>query len=248
MCRRADVGFEEAERYVPRNTCALIKAFMGFKLSGLCPYVEITDLIVGETTCDGKKKAYESFADITKKMYVIELPQMKNIEDRNLWFKEVKRFKEQLEEFSGKSITIEKLRNAVSIVNNKRKALQRLSSLREHEPAPISGLDALLVNQISFYDDPIRFTQKVNELCDELEERVKNGVGVAIKGTPRILIAGSPFAIPNWKLHAIVENSGAVVVGEESCVGSRNYRTLTDEDFNSIENAIEKISRPIPDN
>jgi len=242
LCAGADVGFEEAERYVPRNTCALIKAFMGFKLSGLCPYVEITDLIVGETTCDGKKKAYESFADITKKMYVIELPQMKNIEDRNLWFKEVKRFKEKLEEFSGKSITIEKLRNAVSIVNNKRKALQRLSSLREHEPAPISGLDALLVNQISFYDDPIRFTQKVNELCDELEERVKNGVGVAIKGTPRILIAGSPFAIPNWKLHAIVENSGAVVVGEESCVGSRNYRTLTDEDFNSIENAIEKIA------
>jgi len=99
-----------------------------------------------------------------------------------------------------------------------------------------------VVNQISFYDDPIRFTQKVNELCDELDERVKKGEGVFPKGTKRILIAGSPFAIPNWKLHSIIENSGAVVVGEESCVGSRNYRELTDENFSTIEEGIEKIA------
>lgn len=59
LCAGADVGGEEAERYLPRNTCALIKAFMGFKLAGLCPYIEAADLVVGETTCDGKKKAYE---------------------------------------------------------------------------------------------------------------------------------------------------------------------------------------------
>jgi benzoyl-CoA reductase/2-hydroxyglutaryl-CoA dehydratase subunit BcrC/BadD/HgdB len=29
------------------------------------------------------------------------------------------------------------------------------------------------------------------------------------------------MAIPNWKLHNIVENSGAVIVVEESCVGTR---------------------------
>ena len=56
LCAGAEVGSEEAEKYIPRNSCALIKEFMGFKLAGLCPYVELTDLIVGETTCDGKKK------------------------------------------------------------------------------------------------------------------------------------------------------------------------------------------------
>jgi benzoyl-CoA reductase/2-hydroxyglutaryl-CoA dehydratase subunit BcrC/BadD/HgdB len=242
LCAGADVGTDEAEKYIPRNTCALIKAFMGFKLAGLCPYSELTDLIVGETTCDGKKKAYEIFDDITKKVYVMELPNMKGEEGRRLWGSEVRRFASKLEELSGKKITIEKLRESSHIVNEKRKSLQRLSSLRAANPVPISGLDALLINQISFYDDPVRFTEKVNELCDELEVRVNSGTGVSDKRSPRIMVSGSPMAIPNWKLHAIIEGSDAVVVGEESCVGERNFRSLLDEEFTSFDDAMEKIS------
>jgi len=117
-----------------------------------------------------------------------------------------------------------------------------LSLLRANDPSPISGLDALLINQVAFYDDPLRFTAKVNELCDELETRVKAGAGVAEKGTPRILVSGSPMAIPNWKLHAITEGSDAVIVGEESCVGERNFRSLLDDNFASLEEAMHKIA------
>ncbi|MDP2151604.1 MAG: double-cubane-cluster-containing anaerobic reductase [Parvibaculum sp.] len=242
LCAGAEVGSDEAEKFIPRNTCALIKAFMGFKLSGLCPYVESADLIVGETTCDGKKKAYEIFNEITKKVYVMEVPHMKNEEDKKLWLSEVKRFKEKMEDLSGKKITVDALKEAGGIVNAKRKALKRLSSLRSADPAPVSGLDALLVNQISFYDDPLRFTEMTNRLCDELEERVKQGAGVAQKGAPRVLISGSPMAIPNWKLHTIVEGSGAVVVGEESCIGERNHRELLDEGFLTVDEALQKIA------
>jgi len=242
LCAGADVGTEEAEKYLPRNTCALIKAFMGFKLAGLCPYVESSDLIIGETTCDGKKKAYEILNDITGKVHVMELPNMKTEEGKRLWRSEVKKLARKLTEVSGKEITLEKLKEAAAIVGEKRKALQRLSALRANDPVPISGLDALLINQVSFYDNPVRFTQMVNALCDELEERVKNGVGVAPKGAPRILISGSPMAIPNWKLHAIIEGSGAVVVGEESCVGERNFKTLLDQNFTSVEDGIDAIA------
>jgi benzoyl-CoA reductase/2-hydroxyglutaryl-CoA dehydratase subunit BcrC/BadD/HgdB len=242
LCAGADVGSDEAEKYVPRNTCALIKAFLGFKLAGLCPYVELTDLIVGETTCDGKKKAYEIFDEITKKVYVMELPNKKGEDGRRLWRNEIKRFAEKLEVLTSKEITLEKLRESSKIVNAKRKALQRLSAVRTADPSPISGLDALLVNQVSFYDDPIRFAAKTNELCDELERRVKEGSGVAEKGSPRVLISGSPMAIPNWKLHAIIEGSGATVIGEESCVGERDFRTLLDENFSSVEQAIDKLA------
>jgi benzoyl-CoA reductase/2-hydroxyglutaryl-CoA dehydratase subunit BcrC/BadD/HgdB len=82
--------------YVPRNTCALIKAFLGFKFAGLCPYVELTGLIVGETTCDGKKKAYEILDEITKKAYVMELPNKKGDDGRRLWRNEIKHFAEKL--------------------------------------------------------------------------------------------------------------------------------------------------------
>ena len=241
LCAGADVGAEEAEKYIPRNTCALIKGFMGFKLAGLCPYVESADLIVGETTCDGKKKAYEMFHEITGKVYVMELPNKKGDDGRALWRNEVKRLADKLSEVTGKQLTVERLRKAAGVVNEKRKALQRLSELRSHDPAPISGLDALLINQISFYDDPIRFTAKLNELCDELDERVKSGAGVAAKGTPRVLISGSPMAIPNWKLHYIVESSGGIVVGEEACVGERNFKDLLPE-FSSVGDAVEKMA------
>jgi benzoyl-CoA reductase/2-hydroxyglutaryl-CoA dehydratase subunit BcrC/BadD/HgdB len=241
LCAGADVGAEEAEKYIPRNTCALIKGFLGFKLAGLCPYVESADLIVGETTCDGKKKAYEMFQQITGKVYVMELPNKKGDDGRTLWRNEVKRLADKLSEVTGKQLTLEGLRKAAGVVNEKRKALQRLSRLRSHDPAPISGLDALLINQISFYDDPVRFTANLNELCDELEERVKSGVGVAPKGTPRVLISGSPMAVPNWKLHYIVESSGGIVVGEEACVGERNFKNLL-PDFSSVEEAVEKMA------
>ncbi len=242
LCAGADVGTEEAEKYLPRNICALIKAFMGFKLAGLCPYVESSDLIIGETTCDGKKKAYEILNEITGKVYVMEMPHMKSEEGKRLWHSEVRKLAAKLTQVSGKEITLEKLNEAAAVVWEKRKALQRLAALRAADPAPISGLDALLINQVSFYDNPVRFTQMVNALCDELDARVKNGVGVAPKGTPRILVSGSPMAIPNWKLHAIIEGSGTVVVGEESCVGERNFKTQLDPHFTSVEQGLAAIA------
>src|SRR5690606_34430223 len=73
LCAGADVGTEAAEQVLPRNTCALIKSFFGFKLSGLCPYTEVCNLVIGETTCDGKTKAYELFNEY-KPTFVIEVP------------------------------------------------------------------------------------------------------------------------------------------------------------------------------
>ncbi|MBI5441406.1 MAG: 2-hydroxyacyl-CoA dehydratase, partial [Deltaproteobacteria bacterium] len=76
LCGGAEAGFDQAERHLPQNTCALIKSFFGFKLARLCPYIEVADLVVGETTCDGKKKAYEVFGEFAP-VHVMELPQCK---------------------------------------------------------------------------------------------------------------------------------------------------------------------------
>ncbi len=241
LCSGADAGMAEAEEYIPRNTCALIKSFMGFKLARVCPYVESCDLVIGETTCDGKKKAYEAFEQF-KPMHVMEIPQMKNYAaDRALWKAEIMRLKERIEEVAGTTITEESLTAAIKKVNAKRLALQRLRKLRSAKPAPISGLDALLVTQVSFYDDPDRFTAKVNELCDDLEQRVEQGIGVAPPDTPRILLAGSPMAIPNWKVPLIIEQSGGIVVGEEACIGDRGFRDLVDEDASTMDGMLDSI-------
>jgi benzoyl-CoA reductase/2-hydroxyglutaryl-CoA dehydratase subunit BcrC/BadD/HgdB len=102
-------------------------------------------------------------------------------------------------------------------------------------------MDALLANQVYFYDNPARFTASVNKICDELESRVEKKEGAFPEGAPRILMSGCPMAVPNWKLPWIVETSGAVIVGEESCVGERGTRNLTDDSGNTMDELMEAI-------
>ncbi|SDN83030.1 Benzoyl-CoA reductase/2-hydroxyglutaryl-CoA dehydratase subunit, BcrC/BadD/HgdB [Desulfonauticus submarinus] len=240
LCAGAEAGKEKAEKLIPRNTCALIKSFIGFKLARLCPFTESCDLIIGETTCDGKKKAYEVFSQYVP-MYIMEVPQQKYLSDRELWKNEVLKYKNKLEHITKNKITPDKLKKAIKIVNEKRKALQRLNKLRKAIPTPISGRDVLLINQISFYDDPLRFTKKINELCNELEEKIKKQEGIVSQDTPRILLSGCPMAVPNWKLPYIIESSGAIIVGEESCIGTRNTRDLVDESAETLDEMIDAI-------
>jgi benzoyl-CoA reductase/2-hydroxyglutaryl-CoA dehydratase subunit BcrC/BadD/HgdB len=241
LCAGTQFSIPDAEEVLPCNTCALIKSSFGFKVGRTCPYVQASDFVIGETTCDGKKKMYEILAEYHP-TYVMEVPQKKTPLGRQLFLEEIRGLKEKLEAETGVTITADKLAQATAVVEAKRRALQRLHGIRQVRPVPISGLDALLVTQISFYDDPVRFTEKVNVLCDELEGRITRGEGVAAADAPRVLISGSPMAIPNWKLHQILEDSGAVVVGEESCTGTRYFNYLIAENDGSLAGQLEAIA------
>ncbi|AKG53204.1 2-hydroxyglutaryl-CoA dehydratase beta subunit-like protein [Dehalogenimonas sp. WBC-2] len=241
LCAGTQFSIPVAEEVLPRNTCALIKSSYGFKLGRLCPYVQVSHLIVGETTCDGKKKMFELMAE-QHPMYVMEVPNKRGPAGRALWQQEVRDFMARIEELTGNKITAENLGEAIKKVNDRRREFKRLSSLRAADPAPISGKDALLATQVSMYDDVEREIQMMKALNDELEERINKGQGVAPKGTKRILISGSPMALPNWKLHHIVESSGAVIVGEESCTGSRFYDELVPEGIDNLDDMVTALA------
>jgi benzoyl-CoA reductase/2-hydroxyglutaryl-CoA dehydratase subunit BcrC/BadD/HgdB len=241
LCTGADFAMEEVEKLLPRNTCSLIKSAFGFKLGKVCPYIEASDMLVGENTCDGKKKSFETLKDLVSKFHIMDIPQMKSVEGKALLKAEYLRFKEAVEELTGVTIDAARLKKGIEIVNNKRKAIHRLASLRRANPAPISGLDALLVNQVYFYDDPTRFTDSVNKICDEMEARIEKNEGVVPEATPRILLSGCPMAVPNWKLPWIIETTGAVIVGEESCVGERGTRNLTGDAASTANELMEAI-------
>jgi len=241
LCSGADFATEDVETLLPRNTCALIKSSFGFKIGKVCPYLESADMVVGENTCDGKKKAYETLNDLVDNLYVMDLPQVKSENGKALLRAEYNRFKDALEKLTGVPITAASLKEAIRTVNAKRAALHRLSSLRKADPAPLSGLDALLANQVFFYDNPARFTESVNKICDELEQRIEDKKGAFPERTPRILLSGCPQAVPNWKLPMIVETAGAVIVGEESCVGERGTRNLTSEAGETLDEMLDAI-------
>ncbi len=241
LCAGADFALDRVDEVLPRNTCALVKGAFGFAMARVCPYLAAADVVVGENTCDGKKKSYEIFGEYVNDLYVMDLPQMKTEAGRQLLREEYARFAARVEEVSGRTIEVEALRKAIDAVNAKRSAMHRLARLRAASPAPISGLDALLANQIFFYDDPARFTKAVEAICDELEGRIERGEGVVEVSAPRILVSGCPMAVPNWKLPSIVEGAGAVIVGEESCVGERGTQHLTDRQGETVEALLDNI-------
>ena len=103
LCAGAEWAPEDAERYVPRNTCPLIKGFMGFKLGRVCPYIESADLVVGENTCDGKKKAYEQFSKL-KPMYIMDVPHVRNEDTKLQWRHQVHALAARIEEVTGQKV------------------------------------------------------------------------------------------------------------------------------------------------
>ena len=241
LCGGSQFWVPGGEKVLPTNTCPLIKASLGARFDKTCPFFRIADMYVGETTCDGKKKAWEILGEDVP-MHVMNLPQMKRRKDVMAWAAEIEEFKQVVEDFTGNEITQESLKESIHLINEKRKALARLYNFRKHEKLPISGRDALVISQIAFYDDPKRFTLMTNKLCDELEERVKNQVSVVEEGTKRILLTGTPLAVPNWKLHNIIETSGAAVVCEEMCTGTRYFENLVDETKTTVEEQIEALA------
>lgn len=241
LCGGSQFWVPGGEKVLPTNTCPLIKASVGARLDKTCPFFRIADMFVGETTCDGKKKAWEILAEDVP-IHVMDMPQMKRQKDLDAWSDEIAIFKERVEEFTGNKITYEKLSQAIKLINNKRRALARLYEFRKNKNLPISGKDVLLISQIAFYDDPTRFASMTNKLCDELDERVKNNVSVFPIGTKRIMLTGTPMAIPNWKMHHIIETSGGAVVVEETCTGTRYFENLVDENKTTIDEQIKALT------
>ena len=59
LCSTSDETIPVAEKDLPKNLCPMVKASYGFAVTDKCPFFYFSDVVVGETTCDGKKKMYE---------------------------------------------------------------------------------------------------------------------------------------------------------------------------------------------
>ncbi|MCK5561397.1 MAG: 2-hydroxyacyl-CoA dehydratase, partial [Thermoplasmata archaeon] len=206
-----------AEEVLPRNFCPLIKSSYGFTLMGF-PHFEVADVIIVPTTCDGKKKISEMLSDV-KPTWVLEVPHTTETHQaRTLWLKELKVLKKRLEALTGNKITSKKLKSAIELLNKKRAAARRLYNIRKAVNPKIWGRDALMITNLSYYDDPERWTKRVNLLCDELEAREKI---ICPPSTPRIMLTGSPIAMPTWKIPIIIEESSGIIVVDDICTGSK---------------------------
>jgi benzoyl-CoA reductase/2-hydroxyglutaryl-CoA dehydratase subunit BcrC/BadD/HgdB len=241
LCGGTNFSIPYAEKTFPRDICPLVKSTLGMAFSKTCPYAPIKNIAVGETTCDAKKKTWDILAGKVH-FHVMEVPQKKEDPDRAVWLAEVKRFTEEMKSLSGRKLEKSRLEEAVRVMNGKRSALQAFSELRGADRPPVSGLDALVVYQCMLMDEPVRFTEKLMSLNEELSIRVQEGVSPFPPDVRRILVSGCPSVSGNWKLHHLIESSGAAVVADETCTGSRYFADLVENSRDGVEGMLERIA------
>ena len=238
LCSSSEETVQIAESILPKNICPLIKSSYGYAISDRCPYFHFSDLVVGETTCDGKKKMYEMMAEF-KDVFVMELPNIQSEKGLELWKQEIIRLRHYLEEKFQVVITEDDIKHAIQIENRRRIALKRLYEVMKLDPVPIMGMELLDVLYGSKYKLNLEKVSEeldalTNQILEEYEEKPKK------EHRPRILITGCPIGGDSKKVVKAIENNGGVVVAFENCTGAKVIDKLVDENNPDVYDAIAK--------
>jgi benzoyl-CoA reductase/2-hydroxyglutaryl-CoA dehydratase subunit BcrC/BadD/HgdB len=224
LCATKEEPIADGEKYLPRNFCPLIKSSYGFAITEKCAFFNNSEFIIGETTCDGKKKMFEQM-ETFKPTVVLEVPQSaKGDTQKQYWRSEVARCKTEIEKRLGVKITDDKMKAAIRELNEQRALMRELAHLNTAIPAPLSGLDLLKVMWArNFTFDRAAFNQQLKDLIAELKSMKAKGEGAMPKTTKRIIVTGVPTGVGAEKVLKIIEESGAAIVYIENCSGMKQY-------------------------
>lgn len=238
LCGMSGETIPAAEAHLPKNLCPLIKSSYGFALTDKCPYTYFADLIVGETTCDGKKKMYELLGQL-KSVYTLHLPQGLDGGALESWTAELRRFIAFLEDRFGVRVTGEALRRAARERNRERRARLALMEIQRHVPPPMGGLDLYRALEGSgFLFEQAERTGGMERLREEILAGYAAGARPIPASDKRILVTGCPIGGVLEKTVGVIEENGGAVVCFENCSGIKAACQMVDEEAEDIVAAI----------
>ncbi len=225
LCGGSAKTIAAAEQYLPANLCPLIKSTFGYHLQGNNPFLEMADLIVAETTCDGKKKMYELMAE-SRPMYVLELPQKADDPDAlEHWVRELQKFRSFLEQRFQTEITQEALRNAIATMNRERALRRELAALMKADSPPLTGRQLL------------DFKSSISGLCEDFRQYQRALAEYrdqqAGDSRVRVLLTGVPTVHGAERVVQLLEDAGGLVVAAENCTGLKPI--MEDVDLNAAD-------------
>lgn len=214
------------DELVPRDTCPVVKASIGSAAMGTPALYDFCEVVIIPTTCDAKRKMGEEISKF-KTVWVLEVPHIKDSEDaKRQWRQQVYALKNKLEEYTGNrwkkhKIRSKHLEDAIKMMGQAQYQARRLREIRMSPETAISGSAAMLAINAYCYDTADAWTKAMTALNDELTQRRRKGFLVHGENMPRILLAGCPSAFPNWKIPTLIEEMGALIATDESCLGDR---------------------------
>jgi benzoyl-CoA reductase/2-hydroxyglutaryl-CoA dehydratase subunit BcrC/BadD/HgdB len=221
LCGGSAKTIPAAEERLPANLCPLIKSTFGYHALKNNPFLEMADLIVGETTCDGKKKMYELLAE-SRPVYVLELPQKADDPDAFAhWLAELKKFKAFLEDRFQTTVTDCQLRQAIGVMNRERTLRRGLAALMKADRPPLTGRQLLtLKSSISGICEDLAQYEKVIALYrDQSNDSGAGQECPASCQSVRVLLTGVPTVTGAERVLEIIESGGGRIVVMENCTG-----------------------------
>jgi len=236
LCGGSAEMIPPAEDYLPANLCPLIKSTFGYSVQQANPFLEMADLLVAETTCDGKKKMYELLSQ-RHAMHVLELPQKPDDPEAFAhWLSELHKLRQSLATALGAAITDEALREAARAMNRERQLRRSLAELMKADAPPFTGRELLdLKSLISCMPCDIEQYEQALESFGDVADAAPPDDG---RRPARVLLTGVPTPHGAERVIDIVESHGGLVVCQENCTGLKPILEDVDPDAPDIMRAI----------
>ncbi|MBJ6727960.1 double-cubane-cluster-containing anaerobic reductase [Geomesophilobacter sediminis] len=229
LCAFSNAAIPKAEETLPANLCPLIKSSYGFIELKTCPFFEVTDAVVGETTCDGKKKMFELIAE-KRPLHVLDLPQCPTNEGAAAyWRHSINGFKTFLEKSFDTSISEAALEQAIQETNRKNRLVEQILGFGAHRPAVITWQEMYDVTSYAMVTGGSEAIEKLQEILAILTERREKKMFTSPEGTKRVLLTGCPVGGDVLKVLKLVDEEGAAIVGLDSCTGLKAYAGRIEE-------------------
>ncbi len=246
LCAFSDGPIASAETTLPANLCPLIKSSYGFILEGTCPFFNMAEAVIAETTCDGKKKMFELAAEV-KPLHVMDLPQLPDeAEALPNWTAMIRKLQRFLETTFQRTVTDEAIESAIQQTNRRNSMMRKIYDYAAMHPPVISWEE---MYDVGFLALPATFDKVEPVLTDvlkKLEKRVAEGVHFGNEKSPRVLVSGCPVGGDALKIFKIIEKCGGLVVAPDSCTGMKAFEGRIEENSDDPVRALAQQYLKVP--
>ncbi len=241
LCNGFYTDDEIGSDLLPQKACPMVKATVGHLASK--NFTDKPDMIYAPTTCDQKTKAGSTIEGFGYELFDVEFPRTKESEvSREYFRRSIREFAGHLSKQTGKKLTKKNLKNSVQKIGYAQLLYHKLNEMRKEKIVPILGKDIFVVTNAFFFDKIDNWIAAMEDLVQEIEQRVKDGINAAGKVSPRIVYTGSPPIFPNYKIPLIIEESDAVIVADESCSSNRMFNDMVAVDEWFVNDMIDSIA------
>lgn len=207
---------DEADVLLEPMACPFARSCFNMALKG---EYEFLDGFVAPHSCDTVERLYHIWRTNKPSPFnhLINVPHMLGPSSDEFFKNELLYFTKRLEEFAGRKLEIDKLKEAIRLYNRRRALLRELYGLRRESPPRISGVE---ITKALVAGMGIPAAEHI-DLISGLIEEVKKRPAAAPDGLPRIFLWGNE--IDDISFIKLVEECGAHVVMDDLCTGSRFF-------------------------